>query len=747
MFPYQNSTMDIEPTFKGYMEDENDALLLIQATIDGSLRHIPRRPYEIESTHLIVSGNIFVFIEEISGIKRWTDGVSWSPSRISGKFLVYKEIDKDQVSNYSKRRATAGIKLPPLMLNIGGRDGSLQDFTSGRLGKFDDGFSSPQGLNQTALIKKTISVCLKRAGSSSFENFHIVSYYTLDDIKHNRLITPKSSIFLRDVRPSPEVITAMENTTLGNIKSHSKSEVKRNTTQVLSEVSSGIDISSLNGMGPDAYQRQNFDGSTVSVGGPAEQFIAVESRADSRIFDYSSNFSPSGSGSGGGGVLYGGNTQTQHSSNFPISQTISGGYGPLEYPQASNAVALPSSTGKSTYYSGSSIPLYGQGTGIYSSEQSSSNLSSTRYAFQNGNSPSNSTSSTSINTSFSNPTPLSHTPSSSFTPYSTTRPSSAYCNNSSSNTLFGRNAKDSLLATDIGIGNALSASHTVTSDQSVSPTGVPLGYAGMITPLPRKQLQLQQQQQAQDHYFAQQQQQPQPQYTVSQQQDSLASRQTPAVTPSIPGVQQLVQVPTTTSSSASSSSSSSVRSYHTQVPLLPQHGQPLQGATAPTHNSVFLYPSGVPNAATTDVGTIAATSSNSVVSGLPSSGVGSGLHDDSFGDNPSPGTTTLTQMHTATITRTRTTATPTPPSGSAMAKGGNSPGILTMGHAVHSSSGSGGGLNFGSRVGTLSRGWKVSRPFPFSPFFFLRFWQRGVYVSYIRALPEDCISIHKYIRR
>ena len=678
MFPYQNSTMDIEPTFKGYMEDENDALLLLQATIDGSLRHIPRRPYEIERPHLIVSGNIFVFIEEISGIKRWTDGVSWSPSRISGKFLVYKEIDKDQVSSYSKRRATSGIKLPPLMLNVSGGNGSLQDFTSGRLGKFDDGFSSSQSINQTALIKKTISVCLRRSGSSSFENFHIVSYYTLDDIKHNRLITPKSSIFLRDVRPSPEVITAMENTTLGNIKSHSKNEAKRSTTQVLSEASSGIDISSLNGMGPDAYQRQNFDGSAVNVGGPAEQFIAVEGRADSRIFDYSSNFNPSG-------VLYSGNAyssqqQTQHSSSFPASQTIPGGYTPLEYPQASNAVALPPSTGKPTYYSGSNIPLYGQGSGVFSSEQGSSNLSSTRYAFQNGNSPSNSTSSTSINTNFSNPTPLSHTPSS-FTPYSTTRPSSAYCN-SSSNTLFGRNAKDSLLATDIGISNALPASHTVTSDQNVSSTSVPLGYAGMITPLPRKQ-----QQQAQDHYFAQQ-----PQYTVSQQ-DILPSRQTPAVTPSIPGVQQLVQVPT------SSSPSPSVRSYHTQVPLLPQHGHSLQG-TASTNNSMFLYTSGVPN--TADVSTIAATtSSNSVVNGLPSSAVGS-VNDDSFGDNPSPGTGTLGQMHAATTTATRRaamTTTTTPPPPPTMAKGGSSPSILTMGHAMHGS-----GMNIGSRVGTLSRG-------------------------------------------
>ena len=91
--------MDIEPTFKGYIEDEDDALLILQATLDGKLKHIPRRPYEIERPYLIVSGSIFVFIEEISGIKRWTDGVSWSPSRISGKFLIYKELDKENAGS------------------------------------------------------------------------------------------------------------------------------------------------------------------------------------------------------------------------------------------------------------------------------------------------------------------------------------------------------------------------------------------------------------------------------------------------------------------------------------------------------------------------------------------------------------------------------------------------------------------------------------------------------------------------
>lgn len=36
----------------------------------------------------IRSGQVFVFDERESGIKRWTDGMLWSPSRILLNFLV-----------------------------------------------------------------------------------------------------------------------------------------------------------------------------------------------------------------------------------------------------------------------------------------------------------------------------------------------------------------------------------------------------------------------------------------------------------------------------------------------------------------------------------------------------------------------------------------------------------------------------------------------------------------------------------
>ncbi|KAI8347308.1 Gti1/Pac2 family-domain-containing protein [Mortierella sp. GBAus27b] len=41
---------------------------------------------------LITPGSVFVFDEEQSNIHRWTDGRIWSPSRICGNFLVYREL-------------------------------------------------------------------------------------------------------------------------------------------------------------------------------------------------------------------------------------------------------------------------------------------------------------------------------------------------------------------------------------------------------------------------------------------------------------------------------------------------------------------------------------------------------------------------------------------------------------------------------------------------------------------------------
>ena len=77
----------LDPPFKGYVETTFDALLVFQAARRGMIPRVTRRLIERERG-MVQSGAVFVFDEQESGIKRWTDGLIWSPSRIIGNFFV-----------------------------------------------------------------------------------------------------------------------------------------------------------------------------------------------------------------------------------------------------------------------------------------------------------------------------------------------------------------------------------------------------------------------------------------------------------------------------------------------------------------------------------------------------------------------------------------------------------------------------------------------------------------------------------
>ena len=78
----------VEPPFRGYCENTHDALILFEAAKRGIIPRVTRRLTDREKAAMIKSGAVFVFDEHESNIKRWTDGMSWSPSRIYGNYLV-----------------------------------------------------------------------------------------------------------------------------------------------------------------------------------------------------------------------------------------------------------------------------------------------------------------------------------------------------------------------------------------------------------------------------------------------------------------------------------------------------------------------------------------------------------------------------------------------------------------------------------------------------------------------------------
>ncbi|KAH9267273.1 hypothetical protein BASA83_010006 [Batrachochytrium salamandrivorans] len=96
-------------SFFGFVSTPLDAAILIHASRFQSDAVLPiKRRLLTSERNLVRSGSVFVFTESDSGMKRWTDGMRWSKSRVEGQFLVYRCIDhKRPVSSVSGAAATS----------------------------------------------------------------------------------------------------------------------------------------------------------------------------------------------------------------------------------------------------------------------------------------------------------------------------------------------------------------------------------------------------------------------------------------------------------------------------------------------------------------------------------------------------------------------------------------------------------------------------------------------------------------
>ncbi|KAI2630612.1 Gti1/Pac2 family-domain-containing protein [Hypoxylon sp. NC1633] len=222
---HSNSGSPLTPTFQGYIASTMDALVLFEACLSGRLCHVPRRPHDRERSTLIVSGNVFIYEEHSSGIKRWTDGVPWSPSRILGNFLLYRELDKPFQPGEKKRAMKrqkpegSGVAKP----TNGPRANSIGGYTNGggllTTGSSMSSFDSSNGRNETeralvgslidsyqfkqdGLVKKTISVTYRGV------HHHMVSYYSIDDVMSQKLRTPTESASLSGIAPRASLISS-----------------------------------------------------------------------------------------------------------------------------------------------------------------------------------------------------------------------------------------------------------------------------------------------------------------------------------------------------------------------------------------------------------------------------------------------------------------------------------------------------------------------------------------------------------
>ncbi|GAB5590490.1 Global transcription regulator sge1 [Umbelopsis nana] len=164
-----------------------DTLLLFEACRQGILPKVTRRLQDRERKDLVVSGTVFIFDERESGIKRWTDGLLWSPSRILGNFLVYREIDK--------RSPIVDKRQQPV-------DHNAPTSTAERLKEraLVGSLTNSYKFKRNGLIKKTMSIVVN--GSTQ----HMISYYNKEDVASGRLQCPRNMPMIANLEVSPEFL-------------------------------------------------------------------------------------------------------------------------------------------------------------------------------------------------------------------------------------------------------------------------------------------------------------------------------------------------------------------------------------------------------------------------------------------------------------------------------------------------------------------------------------------------------------
>ncbi|OZJ05439.1 hypothetical protein BZG36_01639 [Bifiguratus adelaidae] len=146
-------------TYYGHLQTPQDALLLVEATKQDMLPRIHRR-LSLSERGQIRSGDVFIWEENEAGMRRWTDGRRWSPSRVGGVFLTYRELEGDK--RLDKARS------------------QYREFAT-------DFYAQQSNYKPHGLIKQSFSTT-----TQTNQRYHIIAYYTKKDILGGRLINPES---------------------------------------------------------------------------------------------------------------------------------------------------------------------------------------------------------------------------------------------------------------------------------------------------------------------------------------------------------------------------------------------------------------------------------------------------------------------------------------------------------------------------------------------------------------------------
>ncbi|KAI1787638.1 Gti1/Pac2 family-domain-containing protein [Ganoderma leucocontextum] len=173
---------------RGWIKTAKDAMLVLEAARSGIVPRVTRRFHEAEKRSIIQSGAIFVFTEEESGIKRWTDPYLWTASRMQGCFLMYREREDTRPDTEETPPYRCSTMAPLSEAADQKGDKELEHYI---LGSWNTG----RGLKKNGLMKKTISISIEDT------TYHLISYYYPSDVQFACLdISPAMKVSFSQTR-------------------------------------------------------------------------------------------------------------------------------------------------------------------------------------------------------------------------------------------------------------------------------------------------------------------------------------------------------------------------------------------------------------------------------------------------------------------------------------------------------------------------------------------------------------------
>jgi Gti1/Pac2 family transcription factor len=124
-------------------------------------------------------------------------GAKWSPSRILGNFLIYRELDKPFPSGEKRKaikKSKPGATQPGEPYH---KPPTSSDTLSKLVGSLIDSYEFKEG----GLVKKTISVTVEGI------TYHLISYYTIEHIQQELFGQPSLVPALRDIGIRQQLIS------------------------------------------------------------------------------------------------------------------------------------------------------------------------------------------------------------------------------------------------------------------------------------------------------------------------------------------------------------------------------------------------------------------------------------------------------------------------------------------------------------------------------------------------------------